>query len=56
MYESKVWQAFHTRSESDEFLGRLVELSGHELLGPVFEELADLVGAGAWEDEETRDK
>lgn len=53
-YSSPAYQAFHTRDEADVYLGRLLELQHHPILGEVFSELAKLFGVGLWENQSTR--
>lgn len=54
MYESPVYQAFHTRKEADEYLGKLLELKGHTVIGKVFSNVAKLLGWLFWENPKTR--
>lgn len=54
MYESPVYQAFHTRTEADDYLNELLRLKGHPLVGSVFSSVANLLGVPWWENEETK--
>lgn len=55
MYSSLVYQAFHTRSEADTYLQRMLDLVGHPLIGDIFSEIARLLGAPFWENKATND-
>lgn len=55
MYTSPVYQAFHTRQEADTYLERMLDLSGHPLIGEIFSEIARLLGSPFWENEATND-
>lgn len=52
-YSSPVYQAFHTRVEADEYLDELLRLSGHWVIGAVFEEVSRLLGCPLWENPTT---
>lgn len=54
MYESPVFQAFHERAEADTYLGTLLLLAGHPVLGKIFPDIARLLGAPLWENTQTR--